>query len=246
MLSLTKALFNSIRKPSNLLQRDFLELELLQHSKNTSNFVKRSIDRTKDILSEELEKYQFPVYSLDENFVIDDTADSIILIEPLEGIHNFRKAFPFFASVLLYFKKINHKLELQLLLISFPALQENYYVEKGTGMWGEKFSINNSKNFRLRSSQCEDLEDSLILSNNLNDFKNLPVTLRNFGSFYYHMVSFAAGKADILYLSNLSKIHKLIFDMIVTEVGSRQENINQQRFIAGKVTLINAFKQTYL
>jgi fructose-1,6-bisphosphatase/inositol monophosphatase family enzyme len=91
-------LIKTSRKASKLLNRDFCELEKMQQSSGAliSSFVEKSLERTHDILIDEISKIR-NVYFSDEEFYNDgafEKKESFLMIDMIDSIYNFSRSIP--------------------------------------------------------------------------------------------------------------------------------------------------------
>jgi myo-inositol-1(or 4)-monophosphatase len=240
MQPITSLIISASRKAVKFLQRDFLELGMLQRSsKGNHDFCNKSYIRAKDLLFSELQKYSGAIFFPEDKFELDDVSDTILLINPLDSSSNLQKSIPFFAVSISCFKRINKVLTIVSTVINFPALDEIYYAEKGKGVWVEN---NNVSSGRLRVSGSANLDNFLMAS---DDFNIAPVLLKNarfFGSNCYGIMLLAAGKLDAVYFSSLNYTLKASFDLIVRESGGAVIT-NDKIFVATNYELAEKFKQ---
>ena len=230
MQPITNSLIQATRKATRYLQRDYLELESLQNSpRGTAEFCKRSYNRVKSTLKEELQKHTSFICFADEDKISLDKAETAILIHPIEGIDNLSKALPFFAISIVVLKKINMILTPFSGVMNFPALGETLYAEKNGGVWLEKIANNSSdKSFRLRVSGCNNLRDAYIAS---NDIQNASVMTKNqlhFGSLCYHLALLASGKLDIVHATSLNYTLEPLYNLVISEANGFVISDNEQ------------------
>lgn len=229
----TSSLINATRKAIKFLQRDFLELEMLQRSsRGNIDFCNKSYERAKSLLQEELQKHSKFLFFPEDKPEWASLPDIVLFINPLDSVNNLARSIPFFAISITYLKKINETLLPTCTVINFPALDEIYYAEKGGGAWVEKNTLNNtsnSKGVRLRVSGIDNIKNALIATDNddLAEKKNIRV----FGSHCYEMTLLAAGKLDIVSFSSLNYTLKPGFELVATEAGGSVV-IRDKKFIA--------------
>jgi fructose-1,6-bisphosphatase/inositol monophosphatase family enzyme len=237
MQILTQSLLDSTRKASRFLQRDFAELEMLQTSISPLNdFINRSLLKTTQKLKEELEKHPYPILEINDQ--LPKTCNKAIVIIPIDSMVNFSKSLPFFASASFVIENIEDNWEATNMAVHFPALSEIYYAEKSGGAWCEKYG-QNDRGSRLRVSGCRSLHKALIGTNNATKFHDS--SIRDFGSIFYMITTFAAGKFDALYLDKILPLTKLCFELLVKEAGGAVGHSNQS-FIGTNYSLIKEFE----
>lgn len=218
----TNLLINEIRKAGRFLQRDFVELEMLQSSaRNTKGFCERSYARTKDALSRELSNRFKNIFFADEQILEYGELDNILLVEPIEGVENLSKGLPFFAIMVTLVKRIAGKHAAHTTVVYFPAFAEIYYAEKGAGSWAERLSLQGStKAERLRVSSCSNLEGAFICGDERQELANISSNIRHFGSNCYSVAAlFASGKIDLIYYAAISSFIKPGLELIIKEAG---------------------------
>jgi myo-inositol-1(or 4)-monophosphatase len=236
----TSLIIAASRKAVKFLQRDFMELEMLQiSSKGNYDFCNKSYIKIQDLLRIELQKYTSALFFPEDKFDINSDAEIVLLINPLDSLSNLEKSIPFFGVSITCFKQINKVLTAVCAVINFPALDQIYYVEKGKGTWAENNANNSS---RLRVSGCANLDKSLIVTDDIGTNQIFLKNSRIFGSHCYGMLLFAAGKVDAVYFSSLNHTLKTCFDLITRESGGMIIN-NGEIFIATNCQLAEKFKQ---
>lgn len=242
----TNLLINATRKSSKLLQRDLFELEMLQVSnRSTTEFCTKSYSRTKTLLQAELQRNYKYIFFADEKFEPSHIADNAILVQPIDSIINLSKSLPFFATMITYLKKINDVLTPMNSIMSFPALCETYFAEKGCGVWVEKNDSNSfGKTSRLRASACSSVDKALVAIDNTIDLGDMKNT-RLLGSPCYDIALFAAGKFDAVYSSYSKPILSYGFELLVRESGGFIVK-NDNPFIASNQNLVEKFRQSIL
>ncbi|WP_342270616.1 inositol monophosphatase family protein [Rickettsia endosymbiont of Orchestes rusci] len=248
MQPITNLLISATRKAVKFLQRDFLELEMLQRtSSGNKGFCEKSYLKLKTLLQNELQRHLESLFFPEDIFEIDNNNREVaFLVHPIDSTNNLARSIPFFALSITYLKKIQETLTAVSTVIHFPALNEIYYAEKGKGAWVERDSFNsiNNKSARLRVSGIADLKNSLTVSDNLTDTP-FPVTdVRAFGSPCYSAILLAAGKIDIIYLSSLNYTLYHAFELIIKEAGGVVVN-NNNKFIASNDHLKQALLRGY-
>jgi myo-inositol-1(or 4)-monophosphatase len=245
----TNLLIEATRKASRFLQRDFMELEMLQNSsRGTEAFSNQAFIRTKNILKEDLSvNFSNIIFSDEPNEDIAKTNNlkqNLLLVTPIEGMANFKKGLQFFATSISLTQKTSEGILPISTVINFPALGEIYYAEKGGGCWLERLGTGfGSKAIRLRTSSQSIIEESLIAVSNDLPLLNLSKNIRVFGSACYSTAAlFASGKADLLYYSTIPPLLKESLSLFVKESGGSLLEINGS-FAAANYNLIDKFKQ---
>lgn len=122
-------------------------------------------------------------------------------IDPIDGTHNFIRGVPLFGTLL----GIEHDGELQVGVISAPAMRERWYAHRGGGAWNRG---SEGTERRIRVSRVAALEDAQLLYGSARDtvasglmpgFDRLLADAwreRGFGDFWgYALVAEGAGEA---------------------------------------------------
>ncbi|WP_041405581.1 inositol monophosphatase family protein [Rickettsia prowazekii] len=245
MQPITNLLMNAIRKAVKFLNRDFLELEMLQkNSIRNEEFCKRSYLKLKTLLCEELQKHTQYLFFPEDIFDLNDNYESIILINPIDSTNNFCRSIPFFAISVTYLKRNQDALTTASTVIYFPVLNEIYYAEKGKGAWIEKINFNSNYHvLRLRVSDNADLKNCLAIVEGVNydNFEEIKLNnIRSFGSPCYGAALVSLGKVDLIYLSLLNFTLYYAFELLIKEAGgiiidSSDKFICANRYIAKKL-----------
>lgn len=242
MQPILNILINSARKASKFLQRDFLELEMLQSSTHsTDEFCSKSYQRTKKLLQQELHKYfQYLIFSGDQ--IMMDNREAVLLINPLDSISNLANSIPFFCCTITYLKKTQRTMEPIHCLMNFPILGEIYYSEKGGGVWVEKGFTDTNKKVRLRISAQHNIDKAIMVGDDIRYLGKMSKNIRYFGSSCYDLACFIAGKVDIICNFNLDPNLKYGFELMIKEAGGIIMN-DSNNFIAANFNLAKKFKQ---
>ena len=240
MQLITNSLITAARKATKFLQRDFLELEMLQRSsKGNDDFCAKAYSKMKESLRSDLQKYANLLVFSDDQYVLNAESKSVILIHPIDSLGNFARSIPFFALSITYLSMVENTLTTISSIINFPVLNEIYYVEKGRGMWVDS---NNANRGRLRVSGISHLDKALVAIDSWDIDSISERNIRVFGSHCYTMQMFAAGKVDAVYFSSLSDILRAGFDLIVRESGGVVISNDEQKFVATNYELAEKFR----
>ena len=220
-------------KVARNLIRDYSELELLNSgSKTTENFVLRSCIRAKDVFLQEFESLKFTSIQFSDSYKPIEGNGIHILICPIGSVQNLQRAFPFFASTILQIKQENNEETIIAALISFPALGQIFYAEKGQGAWMEKYEDSGiAKGRRLRVSSVKNIAD-YVTSSKFAAVHNNVVSSRDFGSIEYDIAAFASGKLDAIMVESSDKIQKLAAEIFTKESGGVFKVLENQDLIA--------------
>lgn len=125
-------------------------------------------------------------------------------IDPIDGTHNFLRGLPIFATLLA----VERDGEIQVGVISAPALGQRWYATRGGGAWVVGGPANPDGPRRLRTSTIGDLASSQVLFRSIGDMNASRVATgfsrllgatwreRGFGDFWgYTHVADAAAEA---------------------------------------------------
>lgn len=232
MLPLTTFMLKVARKASRLLMRDYFELEGLQSSvRSTEHFSKRSEDKVREVLLEELTRY--PNAQIVQNTKVEQNKAAYFAFTTLDGATNLSRALPFFATTIIACEYKNDKLVPKACIINFPALGEIVYAEVGGGAFVEKIQAQTSQSAaRLRVSKTQNFSSALIVS-------SVPThNTRIFGCSLYGGYLVASGKIDALFSNEVDETTSLALELLVKEAGGRA--LLDQELCGDKAKLILA------
>jgi len=194
---LLNQLVTVIRKSTSSLDRDFSEIEKLQSSvKEHKTFVANAYDKVFKSLKIELTKLKPDCPILDKV----PTTGGCFLINPIDGLANFVRGIPYFATTIAYCENGDVKA----CVVYNRARDEIYLAEKGQGAYKEGF-----RNLeRLRVSGNKETDFASIAINIGYDFGtpeyekyigivNRVKNIRLMGSVSLDMAAVAGGKFDI-------------------------------------------------
>jgi histidinol-phosphatase len=146
------------------------------------------------------------------------------IIDPIDGTHNFIRGVPLFGTLLA----VEHEGELQVGVMSAPALHERWYAYRGGGAW----NVGLDGERRIHVSRVAALEDSQVLYGSARDnvtsglmpgFDGLIAASwreRGFGDFWgYALV--AEGAAEVMLETGLSPWDMAAPLIIIEEAGGR-------------------------
>ncbi|MES2214590.1 MAG: inositol monophosphatase family protein [Pseudomonadota bacterium] len=216
MLPLTTFMLKGARQAARLLLRDYFELEGLQSSvRSTADFVKRSEDKVREVLHEELMRYT-NCQILQPNAKIEQNKAAYFMLTILDGATNLSRALPFFATTLVACTYKDDKLTPKVCIINFPATGEMVYAELGNGAFVEKIQAQTSQSaLRLRVSKTSSFSNALVASDEYAD------NSRIFGCTAYSGYLLAAGKIDVMYSNAASEATRFALELLVKEAGGR-------------------------
>jgi len=234
---------DSIKKVTDKIARDYVELEILQNShKGSVQFADMTIDFVKKKLFENL-KYKKPSYDIlflgDDINNSDIKSDFIYLISPLCGEINLLHAIPYFSiSIALLKKDSDGKFKTICGVIDNPITQETFIVEDGKGAYV------NSR--RIRVSTRSNLNDALISIKNVDNkdfiincvkkYKNLMVT----NCEVLNICNVANGKYDATILEK-SAIYQDLSLLLIKEAGGLIKKLDNGEIIVCNDLLYSQF-----
>ncbi len=210
----------AVWKVARNLIRDFNELELLNSAnKAAENFVARSFARAKEIYSQELSTSSFASMQFADSYKPIATEGNHIIIAPITSLQNLQRGIHFFATCIIQVKYSNEQANSVAAVISFPALGQVFYAEKGQGAWMEKYQDNGTaKGRRLRVSGIKKIEEAMT-SRAYSNFNNNAQLSRDFGSCEYEIVALASGKLDAIIIEAEDKFNKMLAEIFTKEAG---------------------------
>ena len=155
-------------------------------------------------------------------------------IDPIDGTHNFIRGVPLFGTLLA----VEHEGELQVGVISAPAMRERWFAYRGGGAWNR----GTDGDRRIRVSRVASLEDSQLLYGSGRDnvasglmpgFDTLIASCwreRGFGDFWgYALV--AEGAAEAMLETGMSSWDLAAPQVLIEEAGGRVTDVNGERRI---------------
>ncbi len=152
---------NVIHKATKPLIRDFGEIELLQNSvKGPYKFAERALDRTNQILTDELKakKSASKIY-LNNKLVHNPSGEATsysFWLYSIDGFKAFSRAHDDYAIIAILFDAQAKPL---ISLVNFPSLQTNFYAFSGSGSWYNKSYNTAQKRRRTRCSPVNEIEN---------------------------------------------------------------------------------------
>jgi histidinol-phosphatase len=155
-------------------------------------------------------------------------------IDPIDGTHNFIRGIPLFGTLLA----VEHEGELQVGVISAPAMHERWYAWRGGGAW----NAGRDGTRRIRVSRVARLEDAQLLYGSGRDnvasglmpgFDALIAAAwreRGFGDFWgYALV--AEGAAEAMLETGMNSWDLAAPQVLIEEAGGRVTDVDGQRRI---------------
>jgi histidinol-phosphatase len=155
-------------------------------------------------------------------------------IDPIDGTHNFIRGIPLFGTLLA----VEHEGEMQVGVISAPALDERRFAWRGGGAW----NVGRDGERRIRVSRVTDLEDAQLVYGSSRDnvasglmpgFDALIASCwreRGFGDFWgYALV--AEGAAEAMFETGMSPWDLAAPQILIEEAGGRVTDVHGERRI---------------
>ncbi len=163
----------------------------------------------------------------EEGGVTRESADSLWLVDPIDGTKGFVRQYPFFSTQIALMRRG----ELVLGVSSGPMFDEVAWAERGKGAW-----LNGDA---LRVSEVEALGDCALSTGNLASLALSPAwpalgeivsavsRIRGYGDFYhYHLL--AAGKIEAVVESDVNILDIAALSVIVQEAGGAFTDLRGQ------------------
>ncbi|MDD2840358.1 MAG: hypothetical protein PHY80_04520 [Rickettsiales bacterium] len=212
---------DSIRKVSDKIARDYVELEILQKShKGCIQFTDMAIDSIKNKLFDYL-KYKKPYYDitfLDEDIKDSELkSDSRYIISPLCGKINLMHAIPYFViSVALLKKDAEGNFKTICGVIDNPITQETFVVEDGKGAYvnSRRIRVSSRSNFNDALVAIKNVDNKDFLINCVKKYNNLMIT----NCEVLNICNVATGKYDATILDKSATYQDLSL-LLVKEAG---------------------------
>ncbi len=155
-------------------------------------------------------------------------------IDPIDGTHNFIRGIPLFGTLLA----VEHEGEMQVGVISAPALNERWFAWRGGGAW----NVGRDGERRIRVSRVTALEDAQLVYGSGRDnvasglmpgFDSLIASCwreRGFGDFWgYALV--AEGAAEAMFETGMSPWDLAAPQILIEEAGGRVTDVDGERRI---------------
>ena len=155
-------------------------------------------------------------------------------IDPIDGTHNFIRGIPLFGTLLA----VEHEGELQLGMISAPAMRERWFAHRGGGAWNR--SLDGER--RIRASRVGALDDAQLLygsrtetvqSGLMPGFDDLLASAwreRGFGDFWAYALV-AEGAAEAMFETGAHTWDLAATMVVIEEAGGRATDIHGERRI---------------
>lgn len=136
-------LVGAVKKATAALDRDFNEIEKLQSSvRGYQNFVSRSLERTTQNLLGELKRIRPDAVFVDNR--LPPEKGSSFLVTPIDGVANFVRGVPFFATAVAFCEQG----EVKATVVYNRASDELYFAEKVTALIKKVFAATSGCAFR--------------------------------------------------------------------------------------------------
>ncbi len=165
------------------------------------------------------------------------TGDTRWLLDPIDGTHNFMRRMPMFGTLMA----VERDGEIQVGMISAPALGQRWYASRGQGAWA--VASTDAAPRRLRVSTIEAVAESQLLYRAVTDMRASRVAdgfdallamvwrERGYGDFWgYTLVADGAGEAMVE--QDLGPWDLAAPWIIVEEAGGRITDFDGERSIA--------------
>jgi histidinol-phosphatase len=181
-----------------------------------------------------------------EEYGATDTAASTRwYIDPIDGTHNFMRGIPLFGTLLA----VERDGELQVAVLSAPAMRERWYAWRGGGAWGMG-AAGSPEPRRLHVSTVSRIDDAQLLYGSAHDieasghapgFAGLRGEVwreRGFGDFWgYALV--AEGAAEAMLEADLSAWDAAAPSVLVEEAGGRVSDLQGTRSITSRTFFVS-------
>ena len=154
-----------------------------------------------------------------------DDADSLWLVDPIDGTKGFVRQYPFFSTQIALMRGG----EIVLGVSSGTMMDELAWAEKGQGAWlnGERLAVSDIGDINRAAVSTGNLK-SLALSDGwpkLGEIVARADRIRGYGDFYhYHLL--AAGKIEAVIESDVNILDIAALSVIVTEAGGVFSDLN--------------------
>ncbi|MDJ0813139.1 MAG: inositol monophosphatase family protein [Woeseiaceae bacterium] len=154
-----------------------------------------------------------------------DDADSVWLVDPIDGTKGFVRQYPFFSTQIALMRGG----EIVLGVSSGTMMDELAWAEQGQGAWlnGERLAISEVDDIDRAAVSTGNLK-SLALSDGwprLGEIVSRADRIRGYGDFYhYHLL--AAGKIEAVIESDVNILDIAALSVIVTEAGGVFTDLN--------------------
>ena len=156
---------------------------------------------------------------------LQDDADYLWLVDPIDGTKGFVRQYPFFSTQIA----LMHKGDIVLGVSSGTMMDELAWAEKGKGAWlnGERLAVSDIDDPNRAAVSTGNLR-SLAGSSGwpaLGDIVARADRIRGYGDFYhYHLL--AAGKIEAVIESDVNILDVAALSIIVTEAGGIFTDLN--------------------
>ncbi len=154
-----------------------------------------------------------------------DDADSLWLVDPIDGTKGFVRQYPFFSTQIALLRGG----EIVLGVSSGTMMEELAWAEKGQGAWlnGERLTVSDISDIDRSAVSTGNLK-SLAQSDGwakLGEIVSRADRIRGYGDFYhYHLL--AAGKIEAVIESDVNVLDIAALSVIVTEAGGVFTDLN--------------------
>lgn len=152
-------------------------------------------------------------------------ADSLWLVDPIDGTKGFVRRYPFFSTQIALMRGG----EIVLGVSSGTMFDETIWAERGQGAWlnGQKLAVSNEDKLHLAAISTGNLK-SLAQSDGwakLGELVAVADRIRGYGDFYhYHLL--ASGKIEAVIESDVNILDIAALSIIVEEAGGLFTDLN--------------------
>ena len=152
-------------------------------------------------------------------------ADSVWLVDPIDGTKGFVRQYPFFSTQIA----LMHNEEIILGVSNGTMFGETVWAERGQGAWlnGQQLTVSKEEDRSLAAISTGNLK-SLAKSDGwakLGDLVAVADRIRGYGDFYhYHLL--AAGKIEAVIESDVNILDIAALSIIVEEAGGVFTDLN--------------------
>ncbi len=218
--------------------------DIEKHYKAKSELVTAADSAVENFLIERI-LAAFPDHSIvaEESGEQDNAIDHKWYIDPIDGTINYAHGIPLYGTSVAY----AYQGELEIAVICFPGLKEDFWAERGQGAWcnGQKISV----------SETSSLSESVLATgfrkylidtphSNMKDFMRFTKeaqTVRRLGSATVNLAFVACGRMEGFWELELSPWDVAAGILIVREAGGIVEGLYEERdLLSGRTNLLAA------
>ena len=215
----------AVKEAEKIVMSYYGKEKTIQNKGEFDLVTKADIESEKKIVSILQERYPEHGFIMEEQDDINENADYVWVIDPIDGTTSFSHNYPMFSISIALLK--NKKPIIG--VVSAPYLTELFYAEKGKGSF-----LNNRK---INVSKTEDINKSLIATGfpykhrkqNIVYLKRIAEKvqgMRRSGSAALDVCYVAAGRLDGYWEIGLKKVDTAAAQLILEEAGGKVTDIN--------------------